>query len=194
MTPGNHTGFNFDYDNGLVIKGLTIDRRQPYGNQGVIQALGYDSNRKGYLDVQNDAGYPTSTANYGYCTVLVGNSHVPRAACPDLVNFNQNITDLGNNRVRVHFTNIGDWGAAGVQPGDYLVCCAGAVPLMRFVYCSNCTLQDTTFWACPSESTISDVFSTGNHFLHDTITYGPPPPGATVAPDADDHLRAASLR
>ena len=182
VTPGSHTGFNFDYDTGLVIKGLTIDRRQPYGNQGVIQALGYDSNGKGYLDVQNDAGYPTSTTNYGYCTVLVGSSHVPRAACPDLVNFAGNTTDLGNNEVRVHFTNIGDWTAAGVQTGDYLVSCAGAVPLMRFVFCTNCTLQDTTFWACASESTISDVFSTGNHFLHDTITYGPPPPGATVAP------------
>ena len=179
---GNHTGINFDYDTGLVIKGLTIDRRAPYGDQGVIQALGYDSNGKGYLDVQNDAGYPTSTDNYYYCTVLVGNSHVPRATCPDLVNFNQNITDLGNNRVRVHFTNISDWAAAGVQPGDYLVSCAGAVQLVRFIYCTNCTLQDTTFWASANEATIGDILSTGNHFLHDTITYGPPPPGATVAP------------
>ena len=179
---GNHTGIDLDYDTGLVIKGATIGYGSPYGNQGVIQALGYDSNGKGYLDVQNDAGYPTSTTNYSYCTVLVGNSHVPRAACPDLVNFSGNVTDLGNNKVRVHFTNIGDWGAATVYPGDYLVCCAGGAPMIRLIFCNNCTLQDATLLSSPCEATISDSLDTGDHFLHDTITYGPPPPGATVAP------------
>ena len=179
---GNHSGIDLDYDTGLVIKGLTIGYASPYGNQGVIQALGYDSNGKGYLDVQNDAGYPTSTTNYGYCTVLVGSSHVPRAACPDLVNFAGNTTDLGNNKVRVHFTNIGDWTAAGVQTGDYLVSVAGGAPMMRFIFCNNCTLQDATLLSGPCEATISDSLDTGDHFLHDTITYGPPPSGATVAP------------
>ena len=179
---GNHSGIDLDYDTGLVIKGLTIGYASPYGNQGVIQALGYDSNGKGYLDVQNDAGYPTSTTNYGYCTVLVGSSHVPRAACPDLVNFAGNTTDLGNNEVRVHFTNIGDWTAAGVQTGDYLVSVAGGAPMMRFIFCNNCTLQDATLLSSPCEATISDSLDTGDHFLHDTITYGPPPSGATVSP------------
>ena len=179
VLPGNHAGINCNYDTGLVIKGLTLDRRMPFGNQGVIQALGADSGGA-YCDVQNDAGYPTSTANYYYSTVLVGNSHAPRVGCPDLAG--GTVTDLGNNRVRVHFTNIGGWGSTTAQVGDYLVCCAGGAPLIKFVVCNNCTLQNTTFLSSPCEATIIDYQGTGNHYFNDTITYGPPPPGATVAP------------
>ena len=188
VLPGNHAGINCNYDTGLVIKGLTIDRGMPYGNQGVIQALGTDSGGT-YCVVQNDVGYPTSLTNYYYSTVLVGSSHAPRVGCPDLVG--GTVTALGNNQVKVYFTNIGGWGATTAKVGDYLVCCAGGEALLRNIVCNNCILQDTTFLSSPCEATIIDYQGTGNHYLHDTITYGPPPPGASAAPMRTISFRAA---
>ena len=175
----NYTGINCLYSSNLTIQGLTMDRGAAYGNQGVIKVLGSDSNGR-YIDVQNDAGYPTSVNNYSYCTDLVGNSHVPRVGCPDLVG--GGVTELGNGLVRVRITDVGSWGDVTAQVGDYLVSPTGGPSLLGLLFCGNFTIQDVTFLSSPGENTIGEYCCTGNHFFRDKITYGPPPPNATVAP------------
>ncbi len=180
----NYPGIECLYDSNLTIQGLTTYRGVAYGNQGVIKVLSSDSTGR-YVDVQNDAGYPTKTNNYSYCTVLVGNSHVPRVGCPDIVAdplHGGSATDLSNGLTRVRVTDVGSWGDVTAQVGDYLVSPAAGQTLLGLLFCDHITVQDVTFLSSPGENTIYELNNSANRFLRDKITYGPPPPNATVAP------------
>lgn len=163
----------------VTLRGATVHYTVPHTGQGKILNIGHDDTGN-YYEVQLDAGYPQD-ADFKSAYIMEGNSRRIKPGTWDMGA--KSVQPQANGQVRLYLN-----GQDGMPPkwnvgvGDYIVCRGPGAMMMHLDGCEHCTLQDITlYW-----SGVFGFFDTGggvaNRYLHDTITYGPAPPGATHAP------------
>ena len=176
----------FENCQNVVFRGATVHYAVPHTGQGKILALGSDTEGN-YYDVQLDAGYPQDADFKGAYIIdpvtrhfKPGNSDMTAKSVTPLDV--PGLTAPGKVRLRWD----GDYGLPknhwNVAVGDYVVCRGPGNTMLKDDGCDNCTFQDLMFYWGGVFGFFDIGGGRGNRFLHDTITYGPKPPGAVNAP------------
>jgi len=171
----------FENCQNVVFRGATVHYAVPHTGQGKILALGSDAEGN-YYDVHLDAGYPQDADFKGAYIIDPVTRHF-KPGNWDMTA--KSVTPLGApGKVRLRWN--GDYGLPknhwNVAVGDYVVCRGPGNTMLKDDGCDNCTFQDLTFYWGGVFGFFDIGGGRGNHFLHDTITYGPKPPGAANAP------------
>jgi len=172
----------FNHCRNVIFRGATVHYSSPQTGQAKILAIGDDPSDGPYYDVQIDKGYRLdSDFKSSYLIDPVTRWIKPKSW--DMGAKSVKMLDTPS-RLRVF------WGDRNVLPikgypsavGDYVACRGGGNSMLHADACENCTFQDLTFYW----GGVFGIFDTGggrgNHYIHDTITFGPPPSGATNRP------------
>ena len=185
----------FSHCRSVVFRGATIHYTVPHTGQGRILSVGHNATGNFY-DVQLDAGYPQD-ADFQSSMIMDGDSPRFKAGCWDAgVKSIVPLSIPGQERL---YWN-GDDGSHpkwNVKAGDYITCRGPGGMMLHADACAHCTFENITlYWGG-----VFGYFDTGggiaNRYLHDVITYGPAPPGATHAPllsQSADGLHCAGAR
>ncbi len=163
----------------VVFRGAAIHFSVPHTGQGKVLAVGEDADGVFY-DVQLDAGYPQDAA-FKACAMLVGNTHHFRPGTGDFGA--KRITPLdAPGKERIHWNGVPKGNTWGAVPGDYVVCRGPGGMMLHAIGCARCTFQDITIYWSGCFAYFDTDGGSANRYLHDTLTYGPAPPGATNRP------------
>jgi hypothetical protein len=169
----------FENCQNVVFKGATVHYSHPLTSQAKILDFGHGASGN-YYDVQVDAGYPLDDFSSAYIVD------------PSTRHFKPGNWDMSAKLIvpyatpgqeRIYWN--GDYGLPpqwNVAAGDYVVCRGAGNTMLKDEHCTRCTFEDLTFYWGGVFGFFDIGDATANRFIHDTITYGPMPPGATNLP------------
>ncbi len=169
----------------LTLSGAAIGHPHPMTSQGTIKAIGTYTNANNqictFMDVLIDAGYRTDfTGNCFGIDFDRATNHI-KVGSPDLYGGQGQTYDPATGYWR--FFLASNLSATNLAVGDPIAFRGSfSAPSMQGLYAANnvnSTFKDLTF-ADSGGFVIQDAGGTGNHFLHDMVTYGSPPPGGIV--------------
>jgi len=172
----------FENCRNVTFKGAVLRYTKPHTGQAKILAIG-TSPQGDYCDVQFEPGYPADCTFNG-SGVVDGKTLLPKtdAGSPKII---QPLDAPG--KARFYWNGAPGWTKltdrqAWAVPGDYLVS-RGPGGMMCYAKGSErCTFQDITIYWGGIFGFYETHGCSANRYLHNTITYGPVPPGATLRP------------
>jgi len=187
---------SFSHCENAVFRGETIHYDHPRFSQARILAMGSDSAKGSYYDVQIDAGYPFS-ADFKRSQLFDPETRRIRFGTWDAgVKGIEGPDDIGRARLF--------WGSSNMLPprcnvgvGDYVVCRGDGATLLHTDSCKNCTFENLSFYWGGIFGVFETGASYGNHYWKITILPGPVPPGGTRRPlisQSADGLHSAAAR
>lgn len=166
----------------VTFKGAVLRYTKPHTGQAKILAIG-ESPEGDYCDLQLEPGYPAD-CTFKASGVVDGKTLRPKA-------------DGGTARIlqpadatgktRLYWNGVPGWKklkdqTAWAVPGDYLVSRGPGGMMFYAKGAERCTFQDLTIYWGGNFGFYESHGCSANRYLHNTITYGPVPPGGTMRP------------
>ncbi|HEY3332209.1 MAG TPA: right-handed parallel beta-helix repeat-containing protein [Capsulimonadaceae bacterium] len=176
----NNDTITFKYCTNVTFRGATAHCASPQTGQGRIVSIGADAGGS-YYQVKLDDGYPRN-ADFKIAYFMDPVTKKMKAGT-DAFHAKSVVAEATPGLVKVYRN-----APANVAPnpfiaiGDYLVCRGPGRMMFSVGECSNCTFQDITIYWGSLFGFIDTRGDGANRYIHDTITYGPPPPGGTAVP------------
>lgn len=179
---------NFQSCVNVTLSGLTIRHDKVSFSQGTIEGV---DEARGIYDVALASGYPTTLREHPVGYIFDSQTKQWKAGTQDL--YFAGYTPTGSNHVQLRLNAKGN---QNVSRGDFIVFRGGghstiAVTRSQGVSIAGVTIQSSSgFGIAESEG------EGGNHFQY-RLTYGPKPPGATMAPlisSSGDAFHSSNVR
>lgn len=163
---------------GVTFRGAVLHYRSPQTGQGTIVGAGQDKSGD-YYDIDLEAGYPDNP-DFQFYYVFDPATRIMKAAA--WFYHAQSVVPLAQpRRVRIYTGQTGPLNPL-IAVGDLAACRAPVAMMISSQNCARCTFQDLTFYWGALFGFVEKGGDGANRYLHDTITYGPIPPGATSRP------------
>jgi len=169
----------FSHCESVIFKGAAIHFSHPQTGQAKILAIGQDDTGI-YYDIELDAGYPLD-ADFKSSAVKVGDTPLIRDGSGDFGAKSIKILN-GTGKERIYWDGVPKDNLWGVMPGDHVVCRGPGGMMLHAIGCKHCTFQDVAIYWSGCFAYFDTDGCVADRYLHDTLSYGPLPPGATNKP------------
>lgn len=170
----------FEKCRNVTFRGATLRYTKPRTGQARILNTGSDE-EGAFCDIQLEPGFPMD-ASFKISGLIDGRTLLPKADAGSA----RLLKQLGSpGHVRLYWNGTPGWEKLQDKnfhavPGDYLVC-RGPGGMMCYAKGSkDCTFEDITIYWGGVFGFYETHGCSGNRYVRNIITYGPPPPEATM--------------